>query len=169
MNKRIQDSNTLKNIVSIYKRQNKNIVFVNGCFDLFHAGHLSLLKEAKSKGDILIIGLNSDSSIKKIKGDGRPIIAEEDRLSILESLIYVDNITIFNESTPLELIEIIKPDIIVKEAEYKNKRLAIEEQACIEKYNCEIYYYEKSKNISTTKIIEKISDISQKKRKLVDE
>ena len=109
------------------KKQNKKVVFTNGCFDLLHVGHIRLLKKAKSLGDILIVGLNSDSSIKKLnrepsrrdKDSKRPILPQKDRAEILAGLESVDYICIFNEQTPLRLIRNILPDVLVKGADYK--------------------------------------------------
>ncbi|MEN3046410.1 MAG: D-glycero-beta-D-manno-heptose 1-phosphate adenylyltransferase [Candidatus Hydrothermales bacterium] len=115
----IVDLKTLKKILKSLRKENKKIVFTNGCFDLIHAGHIELLKKAKKKGDVLIVGLNSDSSIKKIKGDKRPIVNEKDRAKILDSIKYVDYVIFFNEKTPYRLIKEIKPDVLVKGADYK--------------------------------------------------
>lgn len=100
-------------------RTGKKIVFTNGCFDILHKGHVSYLKQAKKLGDILIIGLNSDASVKMLKGESRPVNNQRDRAYILEALEIVDYIVIFNEDTPLELIKKIKPDILVKGGDYK--------------------------------------------------
>ena len=94
------------------------IVFTNGCFDIIHVGHIHLLSSARNLGDRLIVGLNSDQSIKRIKGDSRPIQTQESRKLILESLRFVDEVIIFNEDDPLSLIKEIKPDILVKGGDY---------------------------------------------------
>lgn len=99
-------------------RKKGRIVFTNGCFDLIHTGHISYLRRAKAIGDFLWIGVNSDSSVRLIKGNNRPIIAELDRIEILSSFRFVDLITLFNDITPLELIKQIKPDILVKGGDY---------------------------------------------------
>jgi D-beta-D-heptose 7-phosphate kinase / D-beta-D-heptose 1-phosphate adenosyltransferase len=108
-------------IVSDLKNKSKKIIFTNGCFDILHIGHIKYLEEAKSFGDILIIGLNSDQSIKNIKGDKRPINNQNDRACILAALEVVDYLVIFDEVTPLELIKLINPDILVKGGDYKDK------------------------------------------------
>lgn len=92
----------------------KKIVFTNGCFDILHRGHVSYLQEAKSLGDLLVLGLNSDASVKRLKGSERPINNEQDRKFMLESLRCIDRVEIFEEDTPLNLIKSIKPDILVK-------------------------------------------------------
>ncbi|MBI2667504.1 adenylyltransferase/cytidyltransferase family protein [Candidatus Woesearchaeota archaeon] len=96
------------------KKQGKIIVMANGSFDLLHIGHIDLLRQAKRKGDILIIAINSDLSIRTYKGNDRPIIPEKERALMLASLFFVDHVTIFNESKALNIIEKIKPDILVK-------------------------------------------------------
>lgn len=99
--------------ISLLKK-NKKVVFTNGCFDILHVGHVRYLQEAKSLGDHLIVGLNSDSSVKKLKGNNRPIQCEEERAEILLALKAVDDVCIFSEDTPLKLIELIQPDVLVK-------------------------------------------------------
>lgn len=117
MNKKILNIEELKEVLNIIR--NKKIVFTNGCFDILHRGHVEYLQKARELGDLLILGLNSDLSVKKLKGENRPINNEEDRAIVLSSLECVDYITIFNEDTPLELIKIVKPDILVKGGDYK--------------------------------------------------
>ena len=101
-----------------WKESGEKIVFTNGCFDILHAGHVHLLKEAKNLGDRLIIGLNSDQSVQNLKGPDRPLNAEDARASVLESLSMVDGITIFQEDTPHELIKEIIPHVLVKGGDY---------------------------------------------------
>lgn len=103
------------------KDSSKKIIFTNGCFDILHAGHVCYLNAAKNLGDILIVGLNSDRSVRRLKGNGRPVICEKDRAFILSNLKAVDYVIIFNEDTPYELIEKIKPDILVKGGDYEGK------------------------------------------------
>ena len=94
------------------------VVFTNGCFDILHRGHIELLKFCKSIGDEVIVGLNSDSSVKKLKGKSRPINACEDREALLRSIKFVDDVIVFEDDTPLNIIEKIKPDVIVKGGDY---------------------------------------------------
>lgn len=101
------------------QREGKKVVFTNGCFDIIHRGHIELLKKAKEFGDILIIGLNSDFSVKKIKGGERPILNEDDRAYILGALECVDAVCLFDEETPSRIIEQLKPDVLVKGGDYK--------------------------------------------------
>ncbi|MDP3296573.1 MAG: D-glycero-beta-D-manno-heptose 1-phosphate adenylyltransferase [Thermodesulfovibrionia bacterium] len=146
---KIVDRKKLKQILSQLKNQNKKIVFTNGCFDIIHAGHVRYLTEAKKLGDILVIGLNSDSSVSTIK-PGRPIIPEQQRAEVLSALSMVDYITLFNEDTPYELIKEIKPDILVKGADWDTKNIVGSD---IVK---EVHTIPFVEGISTTEIIKKI-------------
>lgn len=113
---------TLKQLKAIRKKlkaENKKVVFTNGCFDLIHAGHVDYLSKAKKLGDILIVGLNSDSSVRSIKGNKRPILKETERIFILSNLKPVDYIIVFREDTPKKLINELVPDILVKGADWK--------------------------------------------------
>ncbi len=110
-------------LIADLKHNGKKIVFTNGCFDILHFGHISYLKKARSFGDVLIVGLNSNDSIKRLKGDTRPINDEVDRMQILQELECVDFVIIFDEDTPLDLIKKIKPDILVKGGDYKGKEV----------------------------------------------
>lgn len=116
--KRVSKKEIVK-IVNRLKREGKKIVFTNGCFDIIHRGHIKLLREAKKLGDILIVGLNSDNSIKRLKGSSRPINKLSDRIEVLSAIEYVDYIVVFKEDTPYELIKSIKPDYLVKGGDYK--------------------------------------------------
>lgn len=122
MNKKILNIEELKEVLNIIrnkKNENKRIVFTNGCFDILHRGHVEYLQKARELGDLLILGLNSDLSVKKLKGENRPINNEEDRAIVLSALECVDFVIIFDEDTPFELIKIINPDILVKGGDYK--------------------------------------------------
>lgn len=115
----IEDINLLKEKLLEEKKQNKKIVFTNGCFDLIHQGHIILLQKAKSEGDLLVVAINSDDSIKKLKGKNRPIFPEYERAEILASFWMVDFVTIFNEETPYKIISGLKPDVLVKGGDWK--------------------------------------------------
>lgn len=106
--------NDFLNIRNDLKSSGKKLVFTNGCFDIIHKGHITYLKQAKELGDFLVIGLNSDKSVKKLKGESRPVNKEEDREYVLENLKPVDAVVIFEDETPYNLIDAIKPDILVK-------------------------------------------------------
>ena len=109
----------LEEVLHSYRKQNKKVVFTNGCFDLLHIGHVRYLEQAKSLGDILVVGINSDLSVQKLKGPTRPIQNENDRAEILASLKAVDHTVIFTEETPLRLIQQVKPDLLVKGGDWK--------------------------------------------------
>jgi len=111
----------ISSIISELKNNDKKIVFTNGCFDILHIGHVKYLEKAKNFGDILILGLNSDDSTHRLKGKNRPINTQDDRAYILASLEVVDYVVIFNEDTPLDLIKLIKPDVLVKGGDYEGK------------------------------------------------
>lgn len=110
----VLNHSNISETVAFYRSANKKIVFTNGCFDLLHIGHVKYLQEARSLGDILIVGVNSDASVKKIKGPHRPIQNEQDRAEILASLKSVNHTILFSEDTPYNLISMIKPDVLVK-------------------------------------------------------
>lgn len=101
-----------------WKQQQKKVVFTNGVFDILHRGHIEYLAQAKLLGDILIVGMNSDASVKRIKGELRPIVGEEDRAFILSQIISVDAVCLFEEDTPLNIISVLVPDVLVKGADY---------------------------------------------------
>ncbi len=118
---------TLSSIVgktAQWKKENKKIVFTNGVFDLLHKGHIFSLIQAAKEGDVLVIGLNSDSSVKKLKGDSRPVNDQHARALLLASLIMVDAVVIFEEDTPLELINSVLPDVLVKGGDYTVNEIA---------------------------------------------
>jgi len=149
----------IKNIVNELKKKGKKIVFTNGCFDIIHAGHIKLLKKAKKLGDVLIVGINKDKSIKKIKGEDRPIMDEKQRIEIISAIEFVDYVVPFGNTTPEKLIRIIKPDIIVKGGDYKKDEVVGKD--IVEKYGGKVYIFPLLKNISTTKIINKIKKMKE--------
>jgi D-beta-D-heptose 7-phosphate kinase/D-beta-D-heptose 1-phosphate adenosyltransferase len=114
MREKIKKRDDLRRIVQDLKSKGKRIVFTNGCFDLLHVGHIRYLEEAKSLGDILLVGVNSDRSVREIKGPYRPILPEEERAEILSGLGCLDYVTIFDEPTPANLISLLLPHILVK-------------------------------------------------------
>lgn len=158
MKNKIKDLNELKNIRSKYKSSNEKVVFTNGCFDLLHIGHVRYLYEAKKQGDILIVGLNSDSSVKKLKGNKRPIIKEKERAELLAALEMIDYITIFEELTAINLINNLKPDIYVKGGDYSKETLT--EWNTVEKNGGEVKLLKEIKGRSTTSLIKKINEIN---------
>jgi len=138
------------------KKKGKKIVFTNGCFDILHIGHISLLEKAKEYGDVLVLGLNTDDSIKRLKGPSRPIINQQERIKILSALEYVNYIVLFDENNPYNLIKRIKPDIHVKGEDYKEKTMP--EAKIVKSYGGKIVLLPLTTNISTTNIINKIKN-----------
>jgi D-beta-D-heptose 7-phosphate kinase/D-beta-D-heptose 1-phosphate adenosyltransferase len=124
-------------------------VFTNGCFDLLHVGHIRLLQFAKDCGDYLVVGINSDESVKKLKGENRPIVWEQDRKEILQAIRWVDDVIIFNDYTPYELIKNIQPDIIVKGEDWKGKRVVGEDIA-------HVMFFPFVQGHSTTNLVDKL-------------
>lgn len=129
---------------------NNNLVFTNGCFDILHRGHIELLRYCKSLGQV-IVGLNSDDSVKRLKGESRPINNQEDRKLMLESCKFVDSVVIFDEDTPYNLIKKFNPDIIVKGGDYKKSEVVGSDLATVHIFNTINGY-------STTKIIKNLTD-----------
>jgi D-beta-D-heptose 7-phosphate kinase/D-beta-D-heptose 1-phosphate adenosyltransferase len=119
----IKSRTEIKIIREQLKQQNKKVVFTNGCFDLIHSGHVDYLVKAKEMGDILILALNSDSSIRNIKGDKRPILKQDERAFIVSNLKPVDYVTFFEEDTPAEIINELIPDVLVKGADWEIDRI----------------------------------------------
>ena len=152
--KKIVKLNSLKKTVARLRRQKKKIAFTNGCFDILHFGHVRYLEAAKKKDRILIVGLNSDRSIKRIKGPKRPIVGEKQRATVLAALASVDYVTVFNESTPLKVIEALQPDFLIKGADWKGKEVIGSEVVKARGGRVEFIRYEK--NFSTTNIIQSI-------------
>lgn len=150
----------IKEIRKELKEQKKKIVFTNGCFDILHAGHVDYLKKAKSKGDVLIVGLNSDNSIKRIKGDKRPIILEKERAYVLLGLKAVDYVVLFDEDTPAKLIEEIMPDVLIKGADWNIENIVGKE--IVEKNGGKVETIEFISSQSTSGIINKILEIYSK-------
>jgi D-glycero-beta-D-manno-heptose 1-phosphate adenylyltransferase len=152
--KKIYDSNSLKNRLSQLRQLGKRVVFTNGCFDILHAGHVRYLSQARSYGDVLVIGLNSDKSVKMIKGEKRPIISEAQRAEVLEGLWCVDYVTLFHESTPLRLIEKLMPDVLVKGEDWSEDKIIGAE--VVRGNGGEVIRVRMVPDISTSDIIQKI-------------
>lgn len=121
INTKIKNINQLKKITAKLRKQGKKIVFTNGCFDLLHYGHVKYLQEAKKNGDILVVGINSDASLRRIKGKKRPLVNESDRLKTIAALESVDYVVKFNEDTPFNTIKAVEPDILIKGADWKKQ------------------------------------------------
>jgi len=137
-----------------HRQQGERIVFTNGCFDLLHVGHIHYLQQAAVLGDRLVIGVNDDASVRLLKGEGRPMIAQEDRSRVLAALACVDYVTIFSESTPLALIDLIRPDVLVKGGDYTLETVVGRKE--VEAYGGSVHLVPYINGSSTTGIIESI-------------
>ena len=149
----------LENILAGERRRGKNIVFTNGCFDLLHVGHVKYLQEARQLGDLLILGLNSDDSIRRLKGPNRPLIGEEERSHILAALNCIDYVVVFDEDTPLELISTLRPDVLVKGGNYTAEEVVGRD--LVESYGGRVELIDFVDGKSTTNIINKILESYQ--------
>ena len=151
---KIRNAPLLKNILAGERQKGKTIVFTNGCFDLLHVGHVKYLQAARQLGDLLVLGLNSDTSIQRLKGPNRPLIGEEERAHILAALDCIDYVVVFDEDTPLELITALRPDILVKGGDYTPEGVVGKE--LVESYGGRVELINFVDGKSTTGIVEKI-------------
>ncbi len=156
-NKKIASLKKLIQIVSRLRKQKKIIVTTNGVFDMLHLGHVKYLEEAKKLGDVLVVGVNTDFSVKQIKGNKRPINNEKSRIGILAALDSVDYVFLFNEKDPRKWLSKLKPNIHVKAGDYKINQIV--ERDAVEKNNGKIVIAKMKKGYSTTNLIEKILKI----------
>lgn len=141
----------LKKFVEEARREGRKIVFTNGCFDILHAGHVSVLEFARSKGDVLVVGLNSDASVRRLKGPTRPVNCQADRALVLAGLESVSAVSIFDQDTPYEMIKLVCPDVLVKGGDYKTDEIVGREFAK------KVVRFPLLKGRSTTNIIKKVS------------
>ena len=132
------------------RKAGKKIVFTNGCFDILHAGHVSVLEFARSKGDVLVVGVNSDASVRRLKGPTRPVNKQADRALVLAALQAVDAVCVFGEDTPYNLIKLVRPDVLVKGGDYKPSEIVGREFAK------KVVRFALLKGRSTTNIIKKV-------------
>ena len=153
---KLVDVTTAKYVLASQKEKGKKIVFTNGCFDMLHAGHLASFLQAGKFGDILIVAVNSDASIKRLKGEERPIIEEKYRISMLCALECVDYVILMEEDTPVNLIKELQPDVTVKGKDWENKN--IPEKAVVEAYGGQVKFIDLKDGLSTTNIIGKINN-----------
>ncbi|HEX2052060.1 MAG TPA: D-glycero-beta-D-manno-heptose 1-phosphate adenylyltransferase [Actinomycetota bacterium] len=152
--KYVDDAERLAARVELHRRDGRRVVLTNGCFDILHRGHVSYLNRARRLGDVLVVGVNSDAGVRRLKGDGRPVNALEDRVQVLAALSSVDHVVAFDEDTPERLVEIVRPDVFVKGGDYTIDMLP--EAAAVERHGgvVEILPYERDR--STTSLIERI-------------
>lgn len=156
-NQKYEEMSSADNLEALNSaRKGKTVVFTNGCFDILHVGHIRYLKKARDLGDILVIGLNTDQSVKRLKGEKRPIISEDERAEMLESLSFVDFVIKFDQDTPYELIKLIKPDILVKGGDYSPEQVVGKD--IVEGYGGKLEIIELIEGAATTNIIWKVLD-----------
>jgi rfaE bifunctional protein nucleotidyltransferase chain/domain len=155
---RIRSLDELVQMRRQWAAEGKKVVWTNGCFDLVHAGHIRSLTEAKSLGDILVVGLNSDSSVRAFKGPSRPLVCQEDRAEVIAALRSVDFVTIFDEPDPTAALSRLQPDIHCKGADYADGRKPVPERAIVEAYGGEIRFLPLHEGRSTTGLIERIAE-----------
>jgi len=155
MDKKIKKISALSRILAGLRKRKKKIVFTNGCFDILHIGHIRYLKKAKALGDILVVGLNSDKSVKMIKGRARPLNKQGDRAEVLASLSYVDYVTVFSQRTPGLLIRALRPDVLVKGGDWKIEKIVGGD--FVKSYGGSVATIPFVKGYSTTSLIERIA------------
>ncbi|MFQ5735494.1 MAG: D-glycero-beta-D-manno-heptose 1-phosphate adenylyltransferase [Thermodesulfobacteriota bacterium] len=139
------------------RREGRKVVFTNGCFDIIHAGHVRYLKKARSLGDVLVVGLNSDASVRGIKGETRPIVPQRERAEVLSALEAVDYVVVFNDATPERLIEAIRPDVLAKGADWAARDIV--GARAVKEAGGRVARVTLAKGKSTTNIIKKILTI----------
>lgn len=140
--------------IKSFSSSDTSVVFTNGCFDLIHPGHVHLLSEASNQGDYLVVGLNTDDSVRRLKGDQRPVQSEEDRATVLNALSAVDDTVFFSEDTPQELIQELKPDVLVKGSDYKVSEIVGAD--IVQSSGGRVYRVDLLPDQSTTSLIQKI-------------
>ena len=151
---KIKTVRRLKTSLARHRRQGRRIVFTNGCFDLLHIGHLRYLERARRCGDLLVIGINSDRSVKRIKGPLRPLLPQNERAEVLAALSCVDYVTIFDEPDPLAIITALQPDVLIKGSDWgRNKIIG---RDVVERRGGRVRRVPLVKGVSTTRLIEKI-------------
>ena len=155
MDQKIKSQAALSKAIAKLRDDNKKIVFTNGCFDILHVGHIDYLKMARRSGDALIVALNSDASVREIKGSSRPINKQADRAKVLAALYFVDHVTIFGSRTPEKLIKMLKPDILVKGGDWKEKDIVGAD--FVKSYGGKVLRIPFVKGYSTTSVIDKMS------------
>ena len=155
MSGKIKKLGQLKKIILDLKKEGKTIVFTNGCFDILHRGHIELLVKARSFGDILVVGINSDSSVKLIKDKSRPINKEMDRATVLSAIKIVDYVTVFTESTPFNIIKTLRPDVLVKGGDWREDKIV--GRGLVKGWGGKVVSVPLTKGYSTTNLIKKIA------------
>ena len=156
LNSKILDKERLLVKLTDWKEENKKIVFTNGCFDLIHLGHIEVIARSADLGDILIVGVNTDNSIKRLKGSNRPIVEEISRAKQLAALEFVDAVVFFDQDTPIDLIKVINPNVITKGGDYNSNQVIGND--IVTQNDGEVVIIPLTQGYSTTSILEKIKD-----------
>jgi len=160
---KILDRDSIKAKVDSLRQAGKKVVFTNGCFDLLHVGHVRYLQEARKQGDCLVVAVNSDSSVRQIKGAGRPIIPDNQRTEVVAALSCVDWVTIFDEADPLVLITLLKPDVLVKGRDWPEEKIVGASE--VKEAGGKVLRIPLEAEVSTSDIFERIRTASGKKSK----
>ena len=156
---KLQSLENLLKLRAKWSDQGKRVVWTNGCFDLLHVGHVRSLRDAKALGDILVVGLNSDASVRAIKGPTRPVVDQDDRAELLSALEPVDCVTIFDETEPSAILAIVKPDIHCKGAEYADDKRPVPERAVVEAYGGRVCFLPLHEGRSTTAMLQRAEQL----------
>jgi len=154
LTEKIKSLAALKAHISKLKKLGKRVVFTNGCFDILHYGHAQYLEDAKAEGDVLVVAVNSDASVRKIKGKKRPIVDEVNRIKLLAALESIDLLILFKETTPLKVIKAVKPDILIKGADWDKAKIVGSD--FVKAYGGKVQTIKLVKGLSTTSLIKKI-------------
>jgi D-beta-D-heptose 7-phosphate kinase/D-beta-D-heptose 1-phosphate adenosyltransferase len=154
VSRKLKSLEEIKAIVVGARNNRKRVVFTNGCFDLLHRGHVHILREARACGDVLVVGINSDKSVKQIKGPARPVLPESDRCELLGAMEMVDFVILFNEPDPYDLIAAIQPDVLVKGGDWNSEKIIGAD--LVEEGGGRVVVVPYIKGFSTTEIIERI-------------
>lgn len=155
MNK-ILSRDALKKKLEAIRKKGKKIAFTNGCFDILHVGHVRYLRQARKTADVLILALNSDASVRSIKGEKRPLVTETERAEVLSALEFIDFVTIFDELTPLELIKYLKPDVLIKGGDWPEEKVVGRDE--VKQWGGRVAIIPEVQGKSTTNIVEKIKN-----------
>lgn len=155
MNK-ILPRDVLKKKLDALRKKGRTIAFTNGCFDILHVGHVRYLRDAKKTADVLVLALNSDSSVRSIKGEKRPLVTESERAEVLSALEFIDFVSIFDELTPLELIKYLKPDVLIKGGDWPEEKVVGRDE--VKQWGGRVAIIPEVQGKSTTNIVEKIKN-----------
>jgi D-beta-D-heptose 7-phosphate kinase/D-beta-D-heptose 1-phosphate adenosyltransferase len=153
-NQKVLPREVLRHEVESRRRLGQRVAFTNGCFDMLHAGHVQYLQEARAQADLLVVAVNSDASVRALKGHGRPVNGAEARTTVLAALQAVDYVTVFDEATPLELIQTLRPDVLIKGADYRKDQVIGAE--FVESYGGQVYLAPLREGYSTTHLLQQL-------------